>query len=816
MSEDMAAVSLRPLDVPYTSPSSQDPPEEHKSSPSCLNTRKFARVRGRGVSALPVGQSETAVWNRSLKAHLVAGSPDRVLRCYCDMVASGVPMDVSTFHFLIRTCSRWLLALSGREVHGRAMKCGFGGNGSLRNCLMGMYTKAGWLRDVGLLFEKVPGRDVVSWNTMISCCVRMGMPREAADVFRKMKEEGVEADEVTMVSLISAAAKLRDLEMGEDLHRFMLENRFEIRGSLLNCLVDMYVKCGAMETAQELLPDSELGNDVILWTTLISGQVKSGDMDGARELFDRMPEKNLISWTTMASGYAQSGDFMKSLEFFQEMLLVDMRPDEVALVTALNACSHVVEGCRPFLLLGGSIHGLAVKLGMALDGFLGNALLDFYVKSDQTDDVLRVFHEMPSKSTTSWNSMLEGFYRTGDVEEARKFFDGIPEKDAISWNIMIGCCNRFGHYEESFELFHRMQNSNVKPDKVTLASMLSACARAGALSHGTWIHVYMERNRIGLDNVLATALVDMYGKCGCAKRAAVVFRQVPDKNVRLWTAMIAAHAMDGEAQKAVDLFTDMVNTGIKPDSVTFVALLSACSHRGLLEEAYRYFHEMESEYGVEPKVEHFGCMVDLLGRVGRLEEALQMICSTTVQLDVAIWSSFLRSCESHQNIELTKLAFRQLMELDPSSDSAHVVLSRLYAKLGRWDEVSSVRRKLHEIGTRKAPARSMIEQNGSIYEFTSADFSNPRSREIYSMLSEVEERLGEETNRHSERLAVAFGLIMSERSTPVRVMNNLRICTDCHSFMKFVSRTYSREIIVRDNYRFHRFKDGDCSCSDFW
>ncbi|XP_031372667.1 pentatricopeptide repeat-containing protein At3g22690-like [Punica granatum] len=805
----MAAAPLYSLTIPYTTLSLQNPSEEpnNNASSTC-----------RGVTRLPK-HPETAIWNRSLRTHLEAGSSSQVLQCYCEIVACGVPLDISTFHFLIHACSRSLLLRLGREVHGRALKHGLGGNQSLRNCLMGLYAKAGMVWDVELLFQKVPGRDVVTWNTMISCHVRAGMLREAMRLFGRMRSEGVEPNEVTMVSLLSAVAKLRDLQMGEELHRFILEKRLDISGSLLNCLVDMYIKCGAMDRAQELLPDSQSRDDVILWTSLIGGHVKSGNMNGAQELFDRMPEKNLISWTTMASGYVQLGDYRNSLEVFREMLLGDVAPDEVALVTALNACSHVVECGRPFVLLGGSIHGLLVKLGMALEGFLGNALLDFYVKSGWMEDARSVFRLLPRKTAVSWNSMLEGFCRTGEFKEAKEFFDGIPEKDTVSWNIMIGCCTRFGYCKESFELFHQMQNSKVEPDKVTLVCLLSACAKVGALSHGIWIHVHMKKNGIELDNALATGLVDMYGKCGSAEKAEEVFSEIPNKSVRLWTAMMAGYAMEGKALKAVELFSEMVSQGLKPDFITFVALLSACSHGGLLEEAYRYFNEMESKYGIEPMVQHFGCMVDLLGRVGRLEEALEMICSMPLGPDAAIWSTFLRAYESHQNVELAELAFRRLVELDPSSDSAHVVLSKVYAKLGRWDDMRLVRRKLHELGTRKKLGCSMIEQDGSVHEFTSEDFSNPLSREIYSTLSEVEERSGGEsgeTNRHSERLAVAFGLITSERKTPIRVVNNLRICADCHSFMKFVSRSYEREIVIRDNYRFHRFKDGNCSCKEFW
>lgn len=735
------------------------------------------------------------------------------------MVTRGVMLDITTFHFLVHACSKDFDIKQASEVHARILKSGFGSSRSLKNNLMGFYSKAGRLKDVKKLFDKYPERDVISWNTMISCYVREGLPRVALDLFAKMMIDGVKPDEITMISLISACTKLRDLNVGEKLHVYIEENGLEISGSLLNCLVDMYVKCGKMEEAFKLLDsyDSE-ATDVILWTTLISGYVKLGDLNAARHMFNQMDNKNLISWTTMISGYVQGGFYNESLELFAKMRLKNVRPDEVALLTALSACAHTKNS-----ILGRGIHNLVVKYGITTDGFLGNSLIDLYAKCEEVDRALAVFEQLPSKSIASWNTVLDAYCRSGDIEKARTLFDEIPDKDVISWNTMIHCYTKFHMFQETFELFRRMQSSNVKPNKLTLVSLLSSCASVGALSHGIWVHLYIEKNQVELDNMLATALVDMYGKCGSIGKAYESFSEIKEKNVFLWTAMIAAHAMEGQPQKAIDLYMKMEDAGTKPDRVTFVALLSACSHGGFVDEGYKYFDQMSSIYNISPNIQHYGCIVDLLGRVGRLEEAVEFIKAMPVEPDTSIWSALLRASVTHQNVQLAEYAFDHLTEMDPLNDSAYILLSNAYTKAKRWDDASWMRKKMMEMGVRKQPGCSLIELNGVVHEFTSGDFSNSQSAVVYLMLNEIAERLNkdepkEETSssHHSERLAIAYGLISSPARTTIRIVNNLRICDDCHSAVKVISQAYNREIVLRDNYRFHRFKDGSCSCNDHW
>ncbi|KAJ6697933.1 hypothetical protein OIU79_011482 [Salix purpurea] len=527
-------------------------------------------------------------------------------------------------------------------------------------------------------------RDVISWNTMISCFVLKGMYREALDLFDEMLLSGVLPDEITMVSLFSTCTKLKDLETGKRLHLYIVDNKFRIRGSLLNCLVDMYSKCGKMDEAHSLLSrcdESEF--DVVLWTTLVSGYVKSNKIDKARQLFEKMNERSLVSWTTMMSGHVQGGYFCECLELFQQMRFENVIPDEVALVTVLSACAHLED-----FDLGRSIHAFIVTYGMIVNGFLGNALLNLYAKCGKLDDALRTFEQLPCKSAASWNSMLDGFCRSGGVDKARDFFNKIPEKDIVSWNTMVNFYVKHDMFNESFELFCKMQSSNVKPDRTTLISLLSSCANVGALYHGIWANVYIEKNEIGIDAMLGTALIDMYGKCGCVEMASEIFTQIIEKNVFVWTAMMAAYAMEGHAREAIDLYLEMEASGVKPDHVTSIALLAACSHGGLVDEGYKYFNKLRSFYNITPTIQHYGCMVDLLGRIGHLEETVKFIERMPIEPDVSIWSSLMRACRSHHNVELAEQAFKQLVEIDPTNDGAHVLLSNIYADAGKWDGVS--------------------------------------------------------------------------------------------------------------------------------
>lgn len=392
---------------------------------------------------------------------------------------------------------------------------------------------------------------------------------------------------------------------------------------------------------------------------------------------------------------------------------------------------------------------------------------------------------------------------------------------------------------EAMELFHDMQSSGVAPNEFTLTSILTACANLVALDQGRWVHSYINRARINLNDRLLAGLIDMYAKCGEIDWAWRVFNEegISKRTVWPWNAMLSGFAVHGMPGDAVDLFQRMRSEKIAPNKVTFISLLSACSHGSFLDEGRTYFELMKGVYGVDPEIEHYGCMVDLFGRAGLLNEAEEFISLMPISPDFIIWSALLNACRIHRDIERAKRVGRIIKELDPKQVGCQVLLANIYSGSGQWTGVRSIRNEVEISGSRKTPGWSSIELGGTFHQFLVGDQSHPHTRQIYSFLDELniklkkagyEPELGEvlvdvdEEDKesalsiHSEKLAIAFGLMNTEAGTVIRIVKNLRVCIDCHQATKFISKLYDREIIVRDRVRFHYFKGGSCSCKDYW
>ncbi|CAA7399678.1 unnamed protein product [Spirodela intermedia] len=551
--------------------------------------------------------------------------------------------------------------------------------------------------------------------------------------------------------------------------------------------------------------------------------------------------------------------------------------------------------------LGESIHCQILKLGYGSDMFLGTGLLDFYAKIGRlpsakqmfdempdrdvvtnnsmiatlsnhgfVDEARRLFDEMPVKSSATWNSMITGYCKSNRVGAARALFDRNPMKDVISWNAMIDGYCKVGQLEPAAQLFdemgfgknsvtwntmitgyvhHRqfsaavllfrqMQTAGVWPTGVTMVCLLSACAHIGALDMGKWIHCYVQNQGLTIDVVLGNALIDMYCKCGAIDVALQVFRQMPVKNIFCWNSIITGLGMHGHGELAVEAFLEMHRrAGFRPDGVTFVGLLSGLSHSGMVSEGRRFFSQMAEVYGVEPEIEHYGCMVDLLGRAGHLHEALKLIGTMPIEPNAVVWGSLLRACRIHRNAAMSEQVARRLVALDPGDGGNYVLLSNIYASARRWEDVLGCRRAMAEKGVRKLPGSSIVEVNNAVHEFVVGDASHPEypliaafleelagdlralgySPDVEAVLHDVEEEEKEGAVRfHSEKVAVAFAILKTAAGAQVRVVKNLRVCGDCHEFFKLAAVLLGREILLRDRSRFHRFAGGACSCKDFW
>ncbi|WRX19923.1 Pentatricopeptide repeat - like 10 [Theobroma cacao] len=437
------------------------------------------------------------------------------------------------------------------------------------------------------------------------------------------------------------------------------------------------------------------------------------------------------------------------------------------------------------------------------------------------------------KGLEGWDSYI----RNGDIGSAWEVFNNMPESDLVSWNTIISALVQESMFKEAIELFRMMQSEGIKADRVTMVSIASACGYLGALDLAKWIHAYIKKNKVPCDIRLSTALVDMFARCGDPLSAMEIFNKMEKRDVSAWTAAIGAMAMEGNGNQAIELFNEMLREGVKPDGVVFVGLLTACSHGGLVEQGQDLFRSMKSVHGISPQIVHYGCIVDLIGRAGLLEQALDLIKGMPMEPNDVIWGSLLAACRMHRNVDMAAYAAERIKELASERTGIQVLLSNIYASAGKWTDVAKVRLHLKEKGARKVPGSSSIEINGEIHEFTSGDESHPEMIHIAPMLDEMNRRVRDAghapdlsnvllnvdeqekeylLSRHSEKLAMAFGLISTNQGMPIRVVKNLRICSDCHSFAKLASKIYDREIIVRDNNRFHFFQRGICSCNDYW
>nr|KYP63562.1 hypothetical protein KK1_018141 [Cajanus cajan] len=614
---------------------------------------------------------------------------------------------------------------------------------------------------------------VHSWNTIIADLARSGDSSEALSAFSSMRKLSLHPNRATFPCALKACAALSDLRAGAQTHQQAFAFGLAHDLFVSSALIDMYSKCGLL--------------------------------DHAHHLFDEIPHPNVVSWTAIIAGYVLNRRPRGAVRVFREMMVHDSGAvDAVLLGAVLAACSRV--GRRS---VTEGVHCLVVKKGFEGSVGVGNTLMDAYAKC-------------------------------GEMGVARKVFDGMDESDfdSYSWNSMIAVYAQIGLSDEAFCVFGDMVKSGkVRYNGVTLSAVLLACANSGALQLGKCIHDQVIKMDLEDNVFVGTSIVDMYCKCGRVEMARTAFDRMKEKNVKTWTAMIAGYGMHGRAKEAMEVFYEMIRSGVKPNYITFVSVLAACSHAGMLKEGWHWFNRMKSEFNVEPGIEHYSCMVDLLGRAGYLNDAYNLIQEMNVKPDFIIWGSLLGACRIHKNVELGEISARNLFELDPSNCGYYVLLSNIYADAGRWDEVERMRLLMKSRGLLKTPGFSIVELKGRIHVFLVGDKEHPQHEKIYEYLDKLnvklqelgympnvtsvlhdvdEEEKGMVLRVHSEKLAVAFGIMNSVPGSIIHIIKNLRICGDCHIAIKLISKVVNREIVVRDSKRFHHFKDGLCSCGDYW
>ncbi|XP_057841967.2 pentatricopeptide repeat-containing protein At2g22070 [Cryptomeria japonica] len=743
------------------------------------------------------------------------------------------PVDYSTYLQVIRSCVANNTLSQGKQIHSFIIHRGFtfATCTVFQNELLKMYNKCGSLIATREVFDKMTERDVFSWNAIIEAYRRHGNFQEALRLFHQIEPTGVQPNQFTFASILPACAEMKALGQGMGIHQSIIERGFCSDIVVASALVHMYAKCGIIHKARELF-DKMSQKNVVSWTTMIAGYAQNGVLDEALKLFEEMPQRNVISWNVMISGYAQNGFADKALETFKQMQLAGVKPVSTTFLSILSACAKI-----GYLEQGMNIHQSVIQTGFLSDFVVANALLDMYTKCGSIHKARELFDKMARKNVVSWTAMISGYAHNGILQEALRFFEEMPERNVVSWNAMISGYAQNGLVEKALKTFKQMQLVGVKPNLTTFVSILPACAKIGALEQGMDLHQSVSECGC-LSNVkVASALIDMYAKCGSIDNARELFNKMPQRNVISWNAMIAGYAQNGFCKDALDLFELMKNSETYPDHVSFACVLLACSHVGLVDEGCKYFNRMIDSCCIMPTIDHYVCMADLLGRSGYVEETLNFIIKMPIKPVVGVWTCLLGVCRPHKNIRLGVFISTLIFELDPKYVATYVLLSNIYAEVGRWGEVQMLRGLMKDRGIKKIPGCSWIEDHNMVHAFCVGDRSHPQTKEIYAKLAELSwemkaagyfpdskhvlNNVEEEEKElflchHSEKLAIAFGLLNTPPGTTIRVVKNLRVCVDCHTATKFISKIVGRQIVVRDSNRFHHFRQGQCSCKDYW
>ncbi|GAB4845427.1 hypothetical protein Ancab_038834 [Ancistrocladus abbreviatus] len=475
----------------------------------------------------------------------------------------------------------------------------------------------------------------------------------------------------------------------------------------------------------------------------------------AEQVFKELERPSTTAWNQLIRGNAHSETPQKSVELYARMLTEDSEPDGYTYSYTLSGCSR-----SGLLREGEQIHGRVLSNGYYSNVFVRTNLVNLYSLcggDDGLDNAYKLFNEMPEKNAVTWNSLLAGYIRCGDVDGALRLFDEIPDRSVVSWTTMVSGCARRGRCRQALSLFSEMRRAGIELDQVALISALSACAELGDLYLGRWIHSYVNKAFLGrreeIHVPLHNALMHMYSSCGMLEDAYGVFKEMPRRSIVSWTSMIIGYAKHGYGEKALRLFQWMQSLRVgevRPDAITFIGVLCACSHVGYVDEGRRYFKEMTEKWAVEPRIEHYGCMVDLLSRAGFLDEALRLMESMPMKPNAVIWGALLGGCRTHKNIKLAYHAAQNLMlELDTERAMGYLVLlSNVYAMAKRWDDVAIVRQKMIELDESKPPGRSWVQINGVIHDFVAGDWNHKHALTIYEVLNEVTRQVLSEKYEH--------------------------------------------------------------------
>ncbi|KAJ7548198.1 hypothetical protein O6H91_07G002300 [Diphasiastrum complanatum] len=637
---------------------------------------------------------DVRTWSSMILAYAKSGRPEKALEVFSQMQRQGITPNEFTYVGVLKACSTLPSLEQGKEVHAQIIKQGLGSHAIVGNTLVDMYSKCGCLIHAREVFDQMSSRNVVSWNAMIGGYAKGGQGEKGLELFEKMQCEGLKPNEVTYVGVLNACASLSDLKKGKEVHSQILLDGFVSNIFVASTLIDMYAKCGSINDARKVFDKMPVrtvvpwtsmimayvrdgwsrealelyqqmqkegtkaneytyvgllnscanlstlkegkhihdeickrgfGSNVFLGSALVDMYAKCGSIADARTVFDKMPRKDLVAWNAMIAGYAKDGHVNEAFELFEQIPEACLQPNEVTFTGLLSACAtlYSLEQVK-------RVHAQILECGFESSVFLASALVDIYAEH-------------------------------GCIQEARKFFDNIPAKDLILWNSMISGCLKKDLGKEALELFQQMQTEGIEPNEVTFVGLLNACASLLSLKQGSWVHSLVLESQFESNVFVASALVDMYSKCGSLQDARKVFDRIPSRDIIIWSAMVAGYALHGHGLEALQLFGQMQHEGAEFANLNLTCLFSACSHAGLINQGLHYFDSLNRIQTFIFTVEHYGCMIDLLSRAGQLKDAVDMITSMPVQPTVTLWMALLGACQTYHDVEVAEKVLKHVL-----------------------------------------------------------------------------------------------------------------------------------------------------------
>ncbi|XP_027361920.1 putative pentatricopeptide repeat-containing protein At5g13230, mitochondrial [Abrus precatorius] len=694
---------------------------------------------------------------------------DHALHFLLRLFREGHEVNSFVFTTLLKLLVSMDLADTCWSVHACAYKLGHHSDAYVGTALIDAYSVGGNVDAARRVFDGIYCKDMVSWTGMVGCYAENSFHEDALLLFCQMRIIGYTPNNFTISAALKSCLGLEAFELGKVVH-----------GCALKACYD---------------------RDLYVGTALLELYYKSGEIVDVQRFFEEMPKDDLILWSLMISRYAQSDKSKEALELFCRMRQSSVVPNSFTFASVLQACASMVS-----LNFGKQVQSYVLKVGLDSNVFVSNALMDVYAKCGEIENSMKLFRELEEKNVVSWNTVIVGYVQLGYREKAMNLFSSMLEYD-------------------------------IEPTEVTYSSVLCASASLAVLELGRQIHSLTVKTMYNKDIPVANSLIDMYAKCGRIDDARLIFDKMDKQDDVSWNAIICGYSMHGLGMEALNLFDMMQQTDCKPNKLTFVGVLSACSNAGLLDKGRAHFKSMLQDYGIEPCIEHYTCIVWLLGRSGQFDEAVKLIGEIPIQPSVMVWRALLGACVIHKNLDLGRVCAHHVLEMEPHDDATHVLLSNMYATAGRWDSVASVRKNMQKKRVKKEPGLSWVENQGVVHYFRVGDTSHSDIKLICAMLEWLNKKTrdagyvpdcnvvllnveDDEKERllwlHSERLALAFGLIQIPPPCSIRIIKNLRICVDCHTVIKLISKVVHREIIIRDINRFHHFRHGICSCGDYW